>query len=46
MGAMPLLQAAYMEYEKPQRLFMVSVVYLALTGAICSAHRITSVTNL
>jgi hypothetical protein len=34
MGAMPLLQAAYMEYEKPQRLFMVSVVYLALTGAI------------
>lgn len=34
MGAMPLLQAAYMEYEKPQRLLMVSVVYLALSGAI------------
>jgi hypothetical protein len=34
MGAMPLLQAAYMEYEKPQRLLMVTVVYLALTGAI------------
>lgn len=34
MGAMPLLQAAYMEYGKPQRLFMVSAVYLALTGAI------------
>jgi hypothetical protein len=34
MGAMPLLQAAYMEYEKPQRLFMVSAVYLALAVAI------------
>jgi hypothetical protein len=34
MGAMPLLQAAYMEYDKPQRLFMVTVVYLALAGAI------------
>jgi hypothetical protein len=34
MGAMPLLQAAYMEYEKPQRLLMVSLVYLALTAAI------------
>lgn len=34
MGAMPLLQAAYMEYDKPQRLLMVSVVYLALSGAI------------
>lgn len=33
-GAMPLLQAAYMEYDKPQRLFMVSAVYLALAGAI------------
>lgn len=34
MAAMPLLQSAYMEYDKPQRLFMVSAVYLALTGAI------------
>jgi hypothetical protein len=34
MGAMPLLKSAYMEYEKPQRLFMVGAVYLALTGAI------------
>jgi len=34
MGAMPLLQAAYMEYDKPQRLLMVSIVYLALSGAI------------
>lgn len=34
MGAMPLLQAAYMEYDKPQRLLMVSVVYLSLSGAI------------
>jgi hypothetical protein len=34
MGAMPLLDAAYMEYDKPQRLLMVSVVYLALSGAI------------
>jgi hypothetical protein len=34
MGAMPLLQAAYMEYDKPQRLFMVTAVYAALAGAI------------
>jgi len=34
MGAMPLLDAAYMEYGKPQRLFMVSAVYLALSCAI------------
>ena len=34
MGAMPLLQAAYMEYDKPQRLLMVSAVYAALAGAI------------
>lgn len=34
MGAMPLLRAAYMEYDKPQRLLMVSAVYLALSGAI------------
>lgn len=34
MGAMPLLQAAYMEYDKPQRLLMVTLVYLALSAAI------------
>lgn len=34
MAAMPLLDAAYMEYSKPQRLFMVSLVYLALSAAI------------
>lgn len=34
MGAMPLLQAAYMEYGKPQRLVMVIVVYAALASAI------------
>lgn len=30
MAAMPLLMAAYMEYDKPQRLLMVSLVYLGL----------------
>jgi hypothetical protein len=34
MGATPLLDAAYMEYDKPQRLLMVSFVYLALTAAL------------
>lgn len=34
MGAMPLLDAAYMEYGKPQRLLMVSLVYLAIALAI------------
>lgn len=34
MGAMPLLDAAYMEYEKPQRLLMVTLVYVALSAAI------------
>ena len=34
MGAMPLLDAAYMEYDKPQRLFMVTLVYVALSLAI------------
>lgn len=34
MGAMPLLEAAYMEYDKPQRLLMVTVVYLAIASAI------------
>ena len=33
-GAMPLLDAAYMEYHQPQRLVMVGAVYLALTLAI------------
>jgi len=33
-GAMSLLDAAYMEYEKPQRLFMVSLVYLCISLAI------------
>lgn len=32
--ASPLLGAAYMEYDRPQRLFMVSLVYVALTLAI------------
>lgn len=34
MGAMPLLDAAYMEYDKPQRLLMVTLVYLAIALAI------------
>jgi len=34
MGAMSLLESAYMEYDKPQRLFMVTAVYIALAGAI------------
>ncbi len=34
LGAGPLLHAAYMEYDQPQRLFMVSVVYLAVALAI------------
>jgi hypothetical protein len=34
MAAMPLLNAAYMEYDKPQRLLMVTLVYVALTLAI------------
>jgi hypothetical protein len=34
MGAMPLLDAAYMEYDQPQRLVMVSVVYAAIALAI------------
>lgn len=33
-GATPLLNAAFMEYDHPQRLFMVASVYLALTLAI------------
>jgi hypothetical protein len=34
MGAMPLLDAAYMEYDQPQRLVMVSLVYVAIAFAI------------
>ncbi len=34
MGAMPLLNAAYMEYDKPQRLLMVTLVYLSISAAI------------
>lgn len=33
-GAMPLLDAAYMEYEHPQRLFMVTLVYLGIALGI------------
>jgi len=33
-GAMPLLDAAYMEYAQPRRLFMVSAVYLGIGLAI------------
>ena len=34
LGASPLLYSAYMEYDKPQRLFMVTVVYIAISLAI------------
>lgn len=33
-AAAPLLHAAYMEYQYPQRLFMVSLVYLGIALAI------------
>ena len=33
-GAWPLLHAAYMEYEHPQRLFMVAPVYAAIALSI------------
>ena len=33
-GALPLLDAAYMEYDRPQRLLMVTPVFLALALAI------------
>jgi hypothetical protein len=33
-AASPFLTAAYMEYERPQRLFMVSLVYLSIALAI------------
>ncbi|MCM2274823.1 MAG: hypothetical protein NDI75_08545 [Candidatus Didemnitutus sp.] len=34
LAAEPLLYAAYMEWDKPQRLLMVSAVYLAIAAAI------------
>ncbi|MFI5355744.1 MAG: hypothetical protein ACHQ4G_00265 [Opitutales bacterium] len=34
LAAGPLLDAAYMEYDHPQRLFMVSLVYLGIAGAL------------
>ena len=34
LGAMPLLNAAYMEYSHPQRLFLVSIVYVVIALAI------------
>jgi hypothetical protein len=34
LAASPLLEAAYMEYDQPQRLFMVSAVYVAVALAI------------
>jgi hypothetical protein len=34
LGAMPFLNAAFMKYDRPQRLFMVALVYAALTLAI------------
>jgi hypothetical protein len=33
-GAGPFLDAAFMQYDKPARLFMVSLVYVALAAAI------------
>ncbi len=33
-GAAPFLDAAYMEYDRPQRLFMVCLVYVAIALAI------------
>jgi hypothetical protein len=33
-GAAPFLDAAYMEYDRPMRLFMVSFVYVAISFAI------------
>jgi len=35
LGASPLLDAAYMRYDLPQRLFLVSLVYLAIALALC-----------
>jgi hypothetical protein len=34
LAATPLLGAAYMEYQYPQRLFMVSIVYVCIALSI------------
>ncbi len=34
LAAMPLLDAAYMQYNLPQRLFMVTAVFVGIIGAI------------
>ena len=34
LGAMPLLDAAYMHYDRPQRLCMVTVVYVGISLAL------------
>jgi hypothetical protein len=34
LGAMPLLDAAYMHYDRPQRLCLVSIVYLGISVAL------------
>jgi hypothetical protein len=34
LGASPLLDAAYMEFAHPQRLFMVTAVFIAVAAAI------------
>ncbi len=34
LGAMPLLDAAYMHYDRPQRLCLVSAVYVAIAAAL------------
>lgn len=34
MSAVPLLAAAYMHYDQPQRLFMVTIVYIGVAVAI------------
>jgi hypothetical protein len=34
LGATPLLDAAYMEWAQPQRLLMVSLIYVAIAAAI------------
>lgn len=36
-GAWPLLMSAYQRYELPQRLFLVSALYVAIAGAIALA---------
>lgn len=36
-GSWPLLMSAYQLYDVPQRLFMVSIIYVAVTIALCLA---------